>query len=77
MSIETLFTIFLLWTIAGVLAAIAFGKAIHFSAAAEDEESLVSSAGTVKYLHQRVDNARPAKTAEGKLRHVTSKRASS
>ncbi len=75
MGIDTLLVILLVWTIAGMLAAIAFGKAIHL-ASPEDEESLVSSAGTIKYFHKHIDDSRNTKTAESKSREIMSKRAS-
>ena len=74
MGIDTLLVILLVWSVAGVLAAIAFGKAIHLSAP-EDEESLVSSAGTIKYLHQRIDNSPNTDPTESPSRQVKSKRA--
>ena len=74
MGIDTLLVILLVWSVAGVLAAIAFGKAIHLSAP-EDEESLVSSAGTIKYLHQHLDNSRNSDPTESTSRQVKSKNA--
>jgi len=74
MDIYTLLVVLLVWSAAGMLAAIAFGKAIHLSAP-EDEESLVSSAGTINYLHQRIDSSRNTDPAESTSRQVKSKRA--
>ena len=74
MGIDTLLVILLVWSVAGVLAAIAFGKAIHLSSS-EDEEILVSSAGTIKYLRQRIDGSRNTDPADSRSHQVTSKRA--
>jgi hypothetical protein len=59
MSFATLLVILLVWTVAGLLAAIAFGKMVR-ETTPEDEESLATSAGTVKYLRKTKDKSRAA-----------------
>ncbi len=61
MSTETLLVILLVWSVAGLLAAIAFGKAIQ-ETSADEEEGLASSAGTVKYLRKNKENVRETST---------------
>lgn len=51
MSADTLLIILLVWSVAGLLAAIAFGKAIQGSSPEEDE-GLAPSASTVKYIRR-------------------------
>jgi hypothetical protein len=57
MSIGTLLVILLVWTVAGLLAAIAFGKAIQHTSP-DEEESLASSAGTIKYIRRNKEKVR-------------------
>jgi hypothetical protein len=57
MSIDMLLVILLVWTVAGLLAAIAFGKVAR-QASPDEEESLASSAGTIKYIRRNKDKAR-------------------
>ena len=54
MSIDTVFVILLVWTVAGLLAAIAFGKIVR-ETSPEEEENLATPAGTVKYLRKTKD----------------------
>lgn len=49
MTTYTLLAILLAWSAAGLLAALAFGKAIQ-EAAPDDEDGLASSADSVKYI---------------------------
>ena len=53
MSIDTFFVILLVWTIVGLLAAVAFGRAIGPAESSNDIDSLLSSTGTIKYLRRR------------------------
>jgi hypothetical protein len=52
MSTETLLVILLIWTVAGLFAAIAFGRAIRETDSTPDDEVLASSAGSVKYIRR-------------------------
>jgi hypothetical protein len=75
MSIDTLLVILLVWTVAGLLAAIAFGKMAR-GTSQEEEESLATSAGTVKYLRKAKDTSRDASVQAPVSRHGTTKHAS-
>jgi hypothetical protein len=59
MSIDTLLVVLLVWTVAGLLAAIAFGKAVQ-EISPDEEESLATSAGTIQYIHRNNDDVRDA-----------------
>ena len=59
MSTDTLLVILLVWSVTGLLAAIAFGKTIRETSPDEDE-GLVSSAGTIKYIRRNKGKARDA-----------------
>ena len=52
MSTETLLVILLIWTVAGLFAAIAFGRAIRETDSTPDDEVLASSTGSVKYIRR-------------------------
>jgi hypothetical protein len=52
MSTETLLVILLVWTVAGLFAAIAFGRAIRETDSTPDDEILASSTGSVKYIRR-------------------------
>lgn len=75
MSFDALLVILLVWTVAGLLAAIAFGKMVR-ETAPEDEASLATSAGTVKYLRKTKDKSRGAPERTPVSRHGTTKHAS-
>jgi hypothetical protein len=75
MGIDTILVVLLVWSIAGMLAAIAFGKAIHLSTQ-EDEENLASSSGTVKYFRKNINNSDSTKSTESESRQGTTKRVS-
>ena len=51
MSIDTLFVVLLVWTVAGLLAGIAFGRAIRQNET--DDEAVASAAASVKYLRRQ------------------------
>lgn len=51
MGTDTLLVILLAWSVAGLLAAMAFGKAIQ-ETTPDEEEDFASSAGTVKYIRR-------------------------
>ena len=50
MSTDTLLVILLVWTVAGLFAAIAFGRAIRETDSAPDDES--PAAGSIKYIRR-------------------------
>ena len=75
MSISTLLVILLLWTVAGLLAAIAFGKAVQ-ETSPDEEESLASSVGSVKYIRRNKVKARDTSVNVSGSRNTTNKRAS-
>jgi hypothetical protein len=57
MSIDTLLVILLVWTVAGLLAAIAFGKAVQHNSP-DEEQSLASPAASIKYIRRNKDKVR-------------------
>ncbi|OGI50199.1 MAG: hypothetical protein A3E57_07990 [Candidatus Muproteobacteria bacterium RIFCSPHIGHO2_12_FULL_60_33] len=75
MSTNTLLVILLVWSVAGVLAAIAFGKAIQ-ETSPDDEESLASSVGTVKCFRKNKAKPRDTSAVEPKSRQGSTKRLS-
>lgn len=74
MSIDTVLVILLVWTVAGLLAAIAFGKIVRETS--PEEENLAAAAGTVKYLRKTKNKSRDASAQAPVSRHGTSKHAS-
>ena len=52
MSTDTLLVILLVWTVAGLFAAIAFGRAIQQTDPPPEDETLASSSGSVKYIRR-------------------------
>ena len=52
MSTETLLVILLVWTVVGLFAAMAFGRAIRETDTAPDDKLLASSAGSIKYIRR-------------------------
>lgn len=75
MSIDALLVILLVWTVAGLLAAIAFGKMIRGNSPDDEEENLAAPAGSVKYLRKTKDKSLDASVHAPLARH-TNKRAS-
>ena len=57
MSFSTFLVVLLAWSVAGLLAAIAFGKAIR-KASLDEEEGLASSAGTIGYIRRNKNKIR-------------------
>ncbi|MCR4301439.1 MAG: hypothetical protein NUV51_07495 [Sulfuricaulis sp.] len=58
MSVETLLVILLIWTVAGTLAAFAFGKAMRaMGAASYDEELLPTAPDNVRYFQRHTRKA--------------------
>ncbi len=76
MSIDTLFVVLLVWTVAGLLAGIAFGKAIRQYDV--DDEVATSTAASIKYLrrqrHKR-EMARAERQHAAEARHHATKQA--
>lgn len=68
MSTDTLLVVLLVWSVAGLLAAIAFGKVVR-DISPDEEESLASSAGTVKYIRRNKDKIRDASAHVSSSRH--------
>lgn len=58
MGTETFLVILLVWSVAGLLAAIAFGKAIREPDSALDQETLASSVGTTEHVTKPKRRAR-------------------
>jgi hypothetical protein len=52
MSTDTLLVILLVWTVAGLFAAIAFGRAIRETDSTPDNKILASSTGSIKYIRR-------------------------
>ena len=52
MSLDTLVVILLVWTVAGLMAAILFGKAIRENNSSYDEEPLPASADMMKFFRK-------------------------
>lgn len=76
MSTDTLLVILLVWTVAGLFAAIAFGRAIRETDPPPENEILASSPGSVKYIRRnkhRPNTTRPP--ADEHMHESGSKRA--
>lgn len=78
MSTDTLLVILLVWTVAGLFAAIAFGRAIRETDTAPDDEILASSAGSIKFIRRNKHRSPAARTNDNVKRahESVSKRAS-
>lgn len=76
MSTETLLVILLVWSVAGLLAAIAFGKTIR-ETSLDEEEGLASSAGTIKYIRRNKEKVRGRSTDVPASPDTSKKRAAS
>lgn len=76
MSVETIVIVLFVWTVAGLFAAIAFGKIIQDSDASPDrEEPLTSSSGAIKYLRRNKRKSSTATEHATRARHSGMKRA--
>lgn len=75
MSIDALLIILLVWTVAGLLAAIGFGKVVR-ETAPDEEENLATPSGTVNYLRKTKDKSRDASAHAPVSRHGTTKHVS-
>jgi hypothetical protein len=52
MGTDTFLIILLVWTVAGLFAAIAFGRAIRETNSAPNDEALAFSTGSIKYIRR-------------------------
>jgi hypothetical protein len=52
MSTDTLLVILLVWTVVGLFAAMAFGRAIRETDTAPDDEILATSTGSIKFIRR-------------------------
>ena len=76
MSMDTIVIILLVWTVAGLFAAIAFGKVIQDADATPDrEEPLPSSSGAIKYLRRNKRKASAPAEHSVRARHSGMKQA--
>lgn len=75
MNADTLLAILLVWSVAGLLAAIAFGKAIR-ETSPDEEQKLAASTGTVKYFRRNTDKQRSETRSSNPSRHRSAKHAS-
>jgi len=76
MSTDTLLIILLVWTVAGLFAAIAFGRAIRETDAAPDDEILASSTGSIKYIRRNKHRSPATRATNAERAHESvSKRA--
>lgn len=75
MNADTLLVILLVWSAAGLLAAIAFGKMIR-ETSPDEEEKLAASTGTVKYFRRNSDKPRVAERPSPSPRQRSAKHAS-
>ncbi len=69
MSIETLLVILLVWTVAGLFAAIAFGRAIRETDSTPDDEILASSTGSIKYIRRNKHRSPAARANNAERAH--------
>ncbi len=76
MSMETIVIILLVWTVAGLFAAIAFGKVIQDTDATPDrEEPLPTSSGAIKYLRRNKRKTSTPTVNNARARHSGMKQA--
>ena len=76
MSADTLLVILLVWAVAGLFAAIAFGKAIRDTGAPQDESELIPhAAGALKYFRHNKRKSDSRQPNAGQARNVATKRA--
>ena len=76
MSTDTLLVILLVWSIAGLFAAIAFGRAIRETDSTPDDEILASSTGSIKFIRRNKHRSPATRANNTERTHETvSKRA--
>lgn len=77
MNLDTILVVLLVWTGAGLLAAIAFGKVIRANTPEDDETVTPVAAGSVSYLRKSERKSQTTAAAGSKRRQVVTKRAAS
>ncbi|MBI3546581.1 MAG: hypothetical protein HY081_08335 [Gammaproteobacteria bacterium] len=76
MSLETIVVLLLVWTVAGLFAAIAFGKVIQDPDVSPDQqEPIPSSSGSLKYLRRNKRKSSAPVEHTSRVRHTGMKRA--
>ena len=76
MSTDTLLVILLVWSVAEIMAAIAFGKAIRIiETAPQKAEPLPAAAGNVRYFRRNRRKTSTARVAVARMRNGTMKQA--
>jgi len=61
MSTDTLLVILLVWTVVGLFAAMAFGRAIRETDTAPDDNILASSTGSIKFIRRNKHRSHAAR----------------
>ena len=77
MNLDTILVVLLVWTVAGLLAAIAFGKAVRASTPEDDEAATSAAAGSVSYLRKSERKSQTTVASGSKPRQAVTKRAAS
>ncbi len=75
MSLDTILVVLLVWTVAGLLAAIAFGMAVRANTPEDDEAVTPAAAGSVRYLRKSERKSQTTAAAGSKPRQAVTKRA--
>ena len=76
MNIDSLLVILLVWSVAGTLAALAFGKAMRvIGTASYKEELLPPGADNVRYFRRNIRKAGARRVTVARFRNGTMKRA--
>lgn len=75
MNLDTILVVLLVWTGAGLLAAIAFGKVIRANTPEDDETATPVAAGSVSYLRKSERKSQTRTAAGSKPRQAVTKRA--
>ena len=74
MNLDTILVVLLVWTGAGLLAAIAFGKVIRANTPEDDEAATPAAAGSVSYLRKSERKSQATTAAGSKPRQAVTKR---
>jgi hypothetical protein len=76
MSTDTLLVILLVWTVVGLFAAMAFGRAIRETDSTPDDKLLASSTGSIKYIRRNKHRSSATRANDTERAHESvSKRA--
>jgi L-aminopeptidase/D-esterase-like protein len=62
MSTDTLLVILLVWAVAGLFAAMAFGRVIRETDSAQGDEILASSTGSIKFIRRNKHRSSAARS---------------